>query len=73
MSEKIMSRTQIVQAIADKAALPSNHVEAVLREFEALIAGHLADKGEVRLPVSALSKRPSVPNARAAIPKPALR
>lgn len=53
MSDKttpsIFSRAEVTQAIAAKVKLPANQIEAVVKEFEAVIAGQLASKGEVRL------------------------
>ena len=53
MSDKttlsILSRTDITQAIAAKVELSNSQIESVVKEFEAVIAGQLKAKGEVRL------------------------
>ncbi len=54
MSDKntssILSRTEVTQAIAAKVELSSAQIDSVVKEFEAVIARQLKDKGEVRLP-----------------------
>jgi len=49
MSEKIMSRGDVVSAIAAKTNLPQNNVDAVIKEYEATIARQLEAGGEIRL------------------------
>ncbi len=50
MSEKIMSRSDVVSAIAQNTELPHSSVEAVVKEYEAVVARQLEAGGEIRLP-----------------------
>lgn len=50
MSDKIMSRGDLAAAISTHTELPQSSVEAVIKEYEAVIARQLEGKGEVRLP-----------------------
>ena len=50
MSEKIMSRSDVVSAIAIKTELPQSSVDIVVKEYEATIMRQLEAGGEIRLP-----------------------
>ena len=49
MSEKIMSRSDVVGAIAQKTEMSQSSVDAVVKELEAVVAAQLEAGGEVRL------------------------
>ncbi len=50
MSDKIMSRSELVNTIAAQTKLPTVDVEIIVKELEAAIARHLEEGGEIRLP-----------------------
>lgn len=50
MSEKIISRSDLARAIAAQTEMPQSSVDAVLKEYEAVIAAQLEAGGEIRLP-----------------------
>ncbi len=50
MSNKILSPSELVSAIAAKTELPTASVDAVVKEFQSAIAAQMKAGGEVRLP-----------------------
>lgn len=50
MSEKIMSRGELVNTIAAHTKLPAGDVESIIKELESAIVRKLEEGGEIRLP-----------------------
>jgi DNA-binding protein HU-beta len=49
MSDKILSRGDIISAVAAQVDLPQAKVDAVIKAFESSVARQLAAKGEIRM------------------------
>ena len=49
MSDKILSRGDVISAVAAQVDLPQAKVDAVIKAFESAIARQLEAKGEVRM------------------------
>lgn len=50
MSEKILSHTELVRAIATQTKLSNDQVDAVIKELQSVMTQQMKAKGEVRLP-----------------------
>jgi len=49
MSDKILSRGDVISAVAAQVDLPQAKVDAVIKAFESAVARQLAAKGEIRM------------------------